>query len=97
MQNLLQRYAAPPSWLKKHFETWFLSAYYITKPSMVAAGIPRKDTVVSSTEAFGQNTNLAVLALSRIKNLILNIQGIVFASSWSLLDGMKNGDSAKIV
>lgn len=63
---------------------------------MVALWIPeRKDTVVSSTESFGQNPNFAVLALSRFLNLILNIQGIVFASSWLLLDGMKNGDSAK--
>lgn len=65
---------------------------------MVALGIPeRKDTVVISTESFGRNPNFAVLAPSRFLNLILNIQGIVFASSWLLLDGLKIGDSAKIL
>lgn len=65
---------------------------------MVALGIPeRKDAVVISTESFGWNPNFAVLAPSRFLNLILNIQGIVFASSWLLLDGLKIGDSAKIL
>lgn len=72
--------------------------YYITKPSAAALGIAESENnVVNSTESFGKNPNFAVLTLSRFLNLILNIQSVVFASSWLSLDGMKNGDSAKIL
>lgn len=65
---------------------------------MIAVGIPETQyTVVSSTESFGKNPNFTVVTLSSFLNLIFYIQGIVFASSWLLLNGMKNGDSAKIL